>query len=78
MYVAKTKVLISCAVTMQLICAFVFAYAKSMFSPDAAHLIGTPWTFHLTLRSVNLMNVYEYFILIQFNIIPCRYPLWGG
>ena len=29
-YVAKTKVLISCAVTMQLICAYVFAYAKCM------------------------------------------------
>ena len=27
--VAKTKALISCAVTVQLICAFVFAYAKS-------------------------------------------------
>ena len=31
-YVAKTKALISCAVTMQLIWAFVFAYAKSRFS----------------------------------------------
>ena len=31
-YVAKTKEqLISCAVTMQLICAFVFAYAKAGF-----------------------------------------------
>ena len=29
MYVAKTKVLI---------CAFVFAYAKSRFSHDAAHI----------------------------------------
>ena len=28
-YVAKTKALISCAVTAQLICGFVFAYAKS-------------------------------------------------
>ena len=35
---AKTKVLISCAVTTQLICGFVFAYAKSLFSHDAAHL----------------------------------------
>ena len=31
MYVAKTKVLISCEVTLQLICAFVFAYAKAGF-----------------------------------------------
>ena len=30
--------LISCLVTAQLICAFVFAYAKIRFSHDAAHL----------------------------------------
>ena len=36
-YVAKTKALmISCLVTTQLICTFVFAYAKSTFSHDAA------------------------------------------
>ena len=29
--VAKTKALISCAVTAQLICVFVFAYAKAGF-----------------------------------------------
>ena len=29
LYVAKTKALISCTVTAQLICGFVFAYAKS-------------------------------------------------
>ena len=37
-YVAKNTELISCAVTEQLICAFVFAYAKRMFSDDAAQL----------------------------------------
>ena len=31
--------LISCAVTVQLICAFVFAYEKSSFSHDAAYII---------------------------------------
>ena len=36
--VAKTKALISFAVTAKLICVFVFAYAKSQFSHDAAHL----------------------------------------
>ena len=36
MYVAKTKALVSCAVTAQLKCAFVFAYAKRRFSHDAA------------------------------------------
>ena len=37
--VVKTKVLISCAVTAQLICAFVFTYAKLWFSQDAANVI---------------------------------------
>ena len=37
MYVAKTKALISCVVTMQLIGAFVFTFAKSRFSHDVAH-----------------------------------------
>ena len=35
----KTKVLISCAVTAQLICVFVYAYAKSRFSYNAAQII---------------------------------------
>ena len=37
-YVAKIKVLISCMVTAQLICTFVFTYAKSRFSHDATHM----------------------------------------
>ena len=37
-YVSKTRALISCAVTAQLINAFVFAYAKGRFSHDVAHL----------------------------------------
>ena len=36
---AKTKALISFAVTAKLICVFVFAYAKIRFSHDAAHII---------------------------------------
>ena len=40
-YVVKTKALISLVVTAKLICVFVFAYAKSRFSHDAAHLIVT-------------------------------------
>ena len=36
--VAKTKALISFAVTAKLICAFVFAYAKSRFSHIEAQL----------------------------------------
>ena len=38
--VAKTKALISLTVTAKLICAFVFAYAKSRFSHDAAHILN--------------------------------------
>ena len=37
--IAKTKALISFAVTAKLICVFVFAYAKLWFSHDAAHLL---------------------------------------
>ena len=39
MRAAKTKALISCAVTAQLICVFVFAYARSRFSHDAAQMV---------------------------------------
>ena len=39
-YGAKAKALISHAVTVKLICAFVFAYAKSRFSHDAAHILS--------------------------------------
>ena len=38
-YVVKTKALISFAVTAKLICVFVFAYAKSRFSHDEAHIV---------------------------------------
>ena len=37
---AKTKALISFAVTAKLICVFVFAYAKSRFSHDAAQMLS--------------------------------------
>ena len=40
--VAKTKALISFAVTAKLNCAFVFAYAICWFSLDAAHTIKHP------------------------------------
>ena len=39
-YVAKTKALISFAVTAKLICVFVFAYAKCGFPRDADHLFS--------------------------------------
>ena len=40
MRVAKTKALISFAATAKLICVFVFAYAKSRFSHDAAQMVS--------------------------------------
>ena len=40
-YVAKTKALISFAVTVKLICVFVFAYAKSRFSHNEALMMHT-------------------------------------
>ena len=39
-YVLKTKALISCAVTEQLICDFNLAYAKSRLSHDVARQLG--------------------------------------
>ena len=36
-YVAKIKMLYSCEVTAQVICIFVFAYAKNRFTHDLAH-----------------------------------------
>ena len=48
-YVAKTKALISFAVTAKMIRVFVFAYAKSRFSHNAAHILTEffdPFLFH--------------------------------
>ena len=42
MSIVKTNALISCPVTAQLICAFVFAFAKSRFSHDAAEIPKYP------------------------------------
>ena len=39
-FVVKTKALISCTVTSQLICAFVFAYAIRRFTHDTAHFVS--------------------------------------
>ena len=52
---AKTKALISFAVTAKLICVFVFAYAKIRFSHDAAQVVAGLITY----------NRYNIFILIN-------------
>ena len=41
---AKTKALISFAVTAKLICAFGFAYADCWFSHEVAHILQPPLT----------------------------------
>ena len=54
--VAKTKALISFAVTAKLICVFVFAYAKSRFSHNEAHLLWHGGTCILAIIVLNLMT----------------------
>ena len=58
--VAKTKSLISFAVTAKLICVFVFAYAKSRFSHNEAHLI---------LQWITKFNTWLYYYQTQLHII---------
>ena len=59
-YVAKTKALISFAVNAKLISAFVFAYAKSQFSHDAAHIyVGTTVGYTLSIK-LNFENDCRY------------------
>ena len=63
---AKTKALISFAVTAKLICVFVFAYSKSRFSHDAAH-IGMKYNVDCEQQCVNssllMMKLVEYNLL---------------
>ena len=47
--VAKTKALISFAVTAKLICVFVFAYAKTRFSHNVAHILEVSFTYLFAL-----------------------------
>ena len=39
MYIVKTKALISFSVTAKLICTFVFAHAKCLFSHEPAYFV---------------------------------------
>ena len=54
--VGKTKALISFAVTAKLICVFVFAYAKSLFSHDEAHVF-LPFCEKVTYAKMNCQNL---------------------
>ena len=53
--VAKTKALISFAVTTKLVCVFVFVYAKSQFSHNEVHII----TERLFGQHLEFMTVYS-------------------
>ena len=60
--VAKTKALISFAVTAKLICVFVFAYADCWFSPDAAHIMKNPYI-PLLYKKTGVYRVVHYFLI---------------
>ena len=53
--VAKTKALISFAVTAKLICVFVFAYADCWFSHGVAHILSN--ICHLDVSIVTFLYV---------------------
>ena len=57
MRVAKTKALISITVTMKLICAFVFAYAKIWFSHNVAHIYVYNYSTYSTKIASGLKDV---------------------
>ena len=62
----KTKVLISCVVTTQLICAFVFTYAKSRFST-----LFSQW--HNTMELLYCLLVTAFLLLSQLLVISCAF-----
>ena len=66
---AKTKTLISFAVTAKLICVFVFAYAKSRYSHDEAQMLS--YTPDISMRC-NIVVVFKIYILDNFEI--CSFP----
>ena len=69
--VTKTKV------TAKLICAFVFAYAKTQFSHDAAHITQLIYTLSLLFRlyivvRVEKVDLYYVFVKLKiFSLLAC-------
>ena len=58
--VAKTKALISFAVTAKLICVFVFAYADCWFSCAAAHIVHLIIQRHaICMDDINAIKAYK-------------------
>ena len=59
MQVAKTKALISFAVTAKLICVFVFAYAKSLFSRSGSISMIMIIKFEPRHEKINALHICE-------------------
>ena len=72
-HVAKTKTLISCVVTAQLICAFVFTYAVCRFSDVAARI--SKLIINFGFLGVFLLSVfYCFFFLLIGAVGVCCLP----
>ena len=68
---AKTKALISFAVTAKLICVFVFACAKRRFSYNEADMCMYYFQRHKTGFLVSSLNFLRYRnVIINVNILP--------
>ena len=80
--VAKTKALISFAVTAKLICVIVFAFAKSRFSHEPAHLAfktGGCLLVHESSAESSCRNSLRYFqsvISNHLSIVVSMTPEW--
>ena len=62
----ETKALISCAITPQLICVFVFAYAKVKFSHGAAQLMCHKIPVHIAKTNKGVSS------LLSLLVIECH------
>ena len=72
---AKTKALISFAVTAKLICVFVFAYANIRFSHVAAH-ISTTSLGHSPVK--NSMSQFYFELHLNIEVLPTKvFPSTG-
>ena len=67
--VAKTKALISFAVTAKLICAFAFAYAKSRFSHDAAQIVFKLLFLFMEYCLLFILYRLPHFVFIEYNAV---------
>ena len=78
-HAAKTKALISFTVTAKLICIFVFAYAKSRFSPYEAYLILhlKMCLFTLIYRTCNFLRSNLRFEKSRACLWEENFSLWG-